>query len=1476
MALELLRKGLSLAGGLPGGRTLASAAGQAAHLGVRVAAPPARRTGRVLHGVYGLVEGVTGSGRAVRRYPGRLHIELRHLHKVGMRDAAQALAEAAEGHDGVRWARVNGALGTLIVEFAGDEPPVAVLDLVEALDRPSPREGGEPEPGPPPVALALGADLLGLAITGAEWVLGRAPLPAEVAGLVAFADNVPRLREALGRAVPGVPMRRWLPLTDALSQALAPGGAGLAVDMALRVWERREERACARLWEDAEEDLAGTPVRAASQAIVTERPRDLPAGPVERYEDQAVPLGLGGVALGGLMTGGVRRALDVGLAAMPRAPAVAREVFAAELGARLAHRGVLILDPAALRRLDRVDTVVLDARVLLTGELGVGEVVAAGGASDAEVAGRVHALFGAAALKQVTEDDGWSLGPARRLVPGEDVPEEARRLGGDRPLLALTEDGRPRAFLTAVRRPVDGANALFVAARESGARLVLAGPDVELPGRPDVRVPGGKRLVASVRRLQADGAGVLLVSGDPAALAAADVGVGADWDGDRPPWGAHVLVRDDLADAAHLIEAAAAGRRVAERGVTLARSGTGVGALLALTAPPGRAASRVLAAVNAAAAVGMAHGAWTARSVMRSVPAPALPSTPWHTMPAGAVLDRLESRVEGLSREEAAARRTAARGDDGPRWPFLIAFGQELANPLTAVLAAGAAGSAAVGSLADAGLVAAAMGLSGLVGGGQRVATDRTIARISARSAESVRVLRDGAETVVEAGRLVRGDVFALAAGDAIPADCRILTARGLEADESSLTGESLPVAKHPAPTLARHVADRHCMLYEGTMIAAGECTAVVVALGEATESGRAMAASGGASPAGGVEDRLKQVTDATTPMAIAAAVGVVTSGLLRGGALRTALSEGVNLAVASVPEGLPLLVSAAQLAATRRLAERGVFVRDPRTIETLGRVEVLCFDKTGTLTEGEIRLARVADHAHDAGAAHLDGTLRRVLAAALRATPEPGNGLRHSHVTDAAVDEGAAQAGVGRDAGEPWEQLTSLPFEPSRAFHAALGRAGDRVKVCVKGAPEVVLPRCSRMPEDDLDGAARRAVEERVERMAAAGHRVLAVAERVTDEDRAARGGDLDEDEVTGLTYLGLLGLADVVRDTAAPAVAALRDAGVQIIMLTGDHPATAEAIAADVAGEGTEHRVITADEIDHLDDDLLAEALTGVDVVARCTPLHKVRVVRAFRGLGRTVAMTGDGANDAAGIRLADVGIALGVRGTAAARSAADLVVADDRLETIVGALVEGRAMWVAVREALAILVGGNLGEIGFILLGSLVTGRSPLSARQMLLMNMLTDLAPALAVAVRVPSEETTEELLREGPESSLGSALTHRIAHRAVVTALGAGIGFTAGRLTGPAARARTIGLVALIGTQLAQTLRAGRNDRAILVSAVGSAVVLGAIVQTPVVSAFFGCVPLDPLAWATAVGAIAAAVVAGRLVLEGKRTQNGPR
>jgi cation-transporting P-type ATPase I len=270
-------------------------------------------------------------------------------------------------------------------------------------------------------------------------------------------------------------------------------------------------------------------------------------------------------------------------------------------------------------------------------------------------------------------------------------------------------------------------------------------------------------------------------------------------------------------------------------------------------------------------------------------------------------------------------------------------------------------------------------------------------------------------------------------------------------------------------------------------------------------------------------------------------------------------------------------------------------------------------------------------------------------------------------------------------------------------------------------------------------------------------------------------------------------------------------------------------------------------------------------VDVIARCSPAQKVRIIQAYQELGRVVAMTGDGANDAPAIRLADVGIALGRRGTPAARAAADLVVTDDRLETIISALVEGRAMWASVREALGILLGGNLGEIAFTVLGSAVTGRSPLGARQLLLMNLLTDLAPALAIALSRPDRESTPELLNEGPSASLGAALTRSIGIRAGVTTLGATTAWTLARLTGRSQRAGTVALAALVGTQLGQTMIAGGRDRTVLLAGLGSAAVLAGVIQTPGVSQFFGCTPLGPVGWGIALGSAGAASLAGLAV-----------
>ncbi|MFI7610516.1 HAD-IC family P-type ATPase [Nonomuraea terrae] len=1383
-------------------------------------------------------------GRSTWRYPGRVHLELlrRPVHETEIERRLQAVP-------GVRWARVNAPLHRVIVAL--EEEPAEIRALMRALDEAEALVEEKVVHEPPP-GVVLAADLGGILATGVEWLIRRTPLPAEAPGLVSLVDNLPRLREAIDASIPLPALKSWLPVAGAAVQGLAPGVTGLVVDVTQRLVQLRERHAIESAWAGAHEHLTATPERAAAGEIPAQRPCPLPPGPAERYADQLLTgAPLGGV-IGALLSTNVRRGLQTAMICTPRPSFAGREMFAAELGVVLSRRGVVVADCEALRRLDRIDTVVLDENVLLSPRSVVDEVRPSPGADPEEVTTWLYRLFDPDRPQAAQEEGPWRL-----------------RAKGDR--LTLTRDGRRQAVAETRRQRSPAGQAVVTAVRATGLRLVV---------RPGVTA-------AEIATLQSEGAAVLVVSQDAHALAQSDCGIGllppthrptpdgpvegeggtgrggapegAEWDA-HVPWGAHLFVESDLRTLVPVIAAVPAARDVAADGVRLARVGTGVGVLFTLTSHARRSAGRGLAGVHIATCLAMAWGAWRAWRAA-STPVRLVPDDrPWHAMPVEAVLRELDTDAGGLSTEEAARRHRPVAADRRPS--LLRETAAELANPFTPVLAAGAVGSAVVGSLVDAALVSAVVGASALAGGMQRRAAARTLAELSRHVSVPARVLRDGRAHDVGARDLVPGDVVELSAGQVVPADCRIVTADGLEADESALTGESLPVSKAAAPVFAREVADRTSMLYESTSIAAGNATAVVVAVGEATLTGRAMAVAEEEAPRSGVAERLARITRATTPIALGSAAAVTLAGAVRGRPLRQTLGESVSLAVAAVPEGLPLLVSAAQLAATRRLSAHGVHVRDPRTIEALGRVEVLCFDKTGTLTAGLIRLTRVCDARHEVSVRELGG-LRDVLAAGLRATPgEEGNG-QHSHLTDAAVAAGAKEARVTRRTGaRGWRELAALPFEPSRGFHATLGKAGGRTRLLsVKGAPETVLPRCTHLLVNgevrDLGGKERRRIEERVERLAAAGHRVLAVAENRTE------AADLDDADVTGLTFVGLLGLADTVRLTASPAVTRLRAAGVQIVMLTGDHPSTAAAIAAElIAGEPV---VVTGADLDALDDAGLDERLPTVDVVARCTPEQKVRVVRAFQRLGRVVAMTGDGANDAAVIRLADVGIALGLTGTPAARAAADLVVSDDRLETIVSALAEGRAMWASVREALAILVGGNLGEIGFTLLGAIVTGGSPLTARQLLVVNMLTDLAPALAIALRAPTPEEAANRLEEGPERSLGRALTRDIVRRALVTAAGAGLGWTVARFTGTAARARTVGLVALVGTQLAQTLQAAGRDRTVLLSALGSAAALAAIVQTPGVSHFFGSAPLGPVAWATALGAVAAALLIDRLV-----------
>ncbi|MCO6007639.1 cation-translocating P-type ATPase [Actinoallomurus purpureus] len=1467
---------------------------------VRASDAVVRESGAALRTVVEAIE-----ERRVHRVDGRTSIRVRGLHRSGREDMAGDLVTGLRNVAGVARTEVNAVLGVVMVVHDGDVPVDALLDVVETIEDRHDATGDPFSRHPDPAhrqavlrEMALVAAYLagaGTAIAG-RLALRAVPIPPAVGTAISMVDSSPQIRDRLTRYIGHAATDVILGGALASVQALAQQPVGLLIGSVHRTARTREMRGHRSAWHRRVEHLIREEGSfEASPLTVPGRPVPLPYGPVERAA-WVVPAAITAAVGTYFFTHDGQRAQGVLAAGVPRAARMGREAFATQLGRILAGRDVVALDPESVRRFDRVDHVILDASVLRTGDMVIEDVVPLSSAVAAEeVHERAHALVDLGRPAARREEGSWTISPVRTagapagrrpadaLSDGSaptrepDLTAEARERAAElrergATVLLLTRDGEPAALVSVVAELDPLAEALITAARGVGS-VAVAGP-AALAQRllVDHTVAGGKRLLASVRACQEEGRVVALVSahgGEP--LAAADVGIGLLGHRRRPPWGAQLLCGPGLAEACLVLESIPPARETSARGARIAAVGSVSGALLAAAGSSAGAPRRAQLAIDLATMAAFAVGTWSGRAAARR-PAPVPQDrTPWHAWPAKAVLSRLDSSMSGIDEDEAARRRSDLGEQVRPPGLGQVTV-EELDNPLTPALAAGAGVSAVMGSITDAALIGAVLGVNAVMSGLQRVRADHALRRLVDMSAVRVRLRRpgeDGAEPRATADELVPGDVVVLTAGDAVPADLRLLSAKDLEVDESSLTGESQLVTKSPRPSLSQSVADRRSMLYQGTVIAAGDASGVVVATGPQTEVGRTMRQAGDEGREGGVEKRLRALTEVTLPIALGAGAVLFVSDLVRGHSMAQALGPAVSLAVAAVPEGLPFVATAAELATARRMSRRGALVRNPRTIEALGRIDVLCFDKTGTLTEGRLRVRQVSDGiAATPVKKKLSPFLRKVIAAAVRATPDPG-GRRLPHPTDRAIMRAARKLGMdpAEDLGS-WERVDEMPFEPARGYHAVLGRTDGRQLLSVKGAPEIVLERCDTWHREDgsvpFDQEAGEKVGQEIDRLARLGYRVLAVAER-----EASGRQDLTESRIDRLGFLGLLCIADPVRPTAAEAVDRLRKAGVDVIMITGDHPTTAEAIAAEL--RLLNGRIMIGPDLDALRDDELAEALAGVAVFARVSPAQKARVVQALRAAGRVVAVTGDGANDAPAIRLADVGIALGERATPAARETADVVVTDDRIETITDAIADCRAMWRSTRDALAVLLGGNLGEIAFTVGTGLLSGRSPLNVRQLLLVNLLTDMLPAIALAARPPSGVTHEELLAEGPDRSLGGALTRDVTVRAGATAGAALAAWSLARVSGTRGQADTTGLVALVTTQLAQTIAAGGRDPLVLGSGLASLAALAVIVQVPGLSHFFGSRPLLPHCWAIGLGSALIFALAAVLLTRVRRS-----
>ncbi|WP_327259020.1 cation-translocating P-type ATPase [Streptomyces sp. NBC_01240] len=1439
----------------------------------------------------------------------RMHLALRqhpdaHESTVERLEAAceKVAVELAE-HPDVLIAYWDGGLGRLVMETTEGAVDEQLVDRVselaaehglvhvadQTLEHTHPGAAG----GVRANAVAVACDAAGIATALAARTAFLKPVPEVVVAAVVVMREDSRVRTVLSRALGSDLADLVLAAAHAAVCGIGQSPSPLLLDAALRTAQLVESVAQLATF-DALHDTLCAPDRPTVADDDVVRP-PLRSCPGEQYADAAINGMLGGAITTLLFTRSLDGAAETALAGSPKAARYGPAAFTAALGSALAREDVLVRNPERLRRLELVDTVVLHPEALRSTRRTVLEV-------HPSMTGWDHRRL-------------WRASTAALSAPGDGAMPSGEPRLGLRPVpdemassTVLSDTGLPDTGLmiasvrgtdvgtVLVGREVDPmAEAVLDAARRAGLHVVVLDDHSlgEFGTLADQLASVELPLADVVAGLQSDGRTVLTVARVPVdratpqrALTAAardvlngllrsDIAVAVADERSAVVWDADILPLRGLEGAWRLLSAVPAARAVSRRAKFLAEAGATLSELLVLTR--GARTQRVpfplelrISPVNIATAAALVSGWCTALGTATGTPPHPRPRVPWHALHPEEVMARLARAPRAAPTAWATVRTRAdhvvgAAATHPAFAPARLgarlagATWAELDDPFTPILLIGATASALLGSAVDAFLVVGAVAGNAVVGGVQRLRAEQALSELVTGQRRTARLLPDVSAdeaSVVEAERLAPGAVIELRTNDVVPADVRLLEVSGFEVDESSLTGESLPTRKQVAAVSEASVADRSSMAFEGTTVVAGRARAVVVGTGDQTEAGRAASLAARVPTSAGVQARLHQLTRRVLPLTLAGGAAVAGLSLLRGRPVRTALQGGLAVAVAAVPEGMPLVATVAQMAAARRLSRLGVLVRTPRSLEALGRVDTMCFDKTGTLTENRLRVVRLvtADGAeHPASGPEAEQILRIAARACPRVAEQPGV---HAHATDEAILVAAP-----RETG--WTSVRAQPFEASRGYAATIGRDADgEDMLVVKGAPEVMLPCC---PDADPTAV------ETAHALAAQGLRLLAVAQRRLAADEAAEALDKP---LELLELIGFVALADSPRASSAPLVAGLGEIGVRPVMLTGDHPQTARSVAV-ALGWPSDVTVVTGDELAALDRAGRAGLLRDCGVVARVAPEQKLQVVEALREAGRVVGMVGDGANDAAAIRAADVGIGIAARGSAAARNAADLVITNDELSVLIDAIGEGRALWRSVADGISILLGGNAGEVGFSVLGTLLSGTSPLSTRQLLLVNLLTDMFPAMAVAVTPHDPEPTGEPgAAEGAPvglAVLGPPLTRQIRHRGVITGIGAAIAWLLGRLTpGSARRTSTMALCGVVGAQLTQTVVGRRHSPLVLGTVLGTAAVLIALVQTPVVSHFFGCTPLGPLAWAGVAVAVGAAALGPRVLPQAER------
>lgn len=757
------------------------------------------------------------------------------------------------------------------------------------------------------------------------------------------------------------------------------------------------------------------------------------------------------------------------------------------------------------------------------------------------------------------------------------------------------------------------------------------------------------------------------------------------------------------------------------------------------------------------------------------------------------------------------------------------------------------------GELFEPALIVVIVILNAIMGVYQEGKAEKALDALKGMSAPHARVIRDGSEKIIDAAELVPGDIIRLEAGDFIPADARLLHSVGLKSEESALTGESVPSEKDYLADVKEGAAlgDRSNMVYSGCSITYGTALAVVTATGMDTEMGKIANLldneEDGQTP---LQQKLAQLGKYLGIIALAACAVIFVVGIIYGIPVLEIFMTAVSLAVSAIPEGLPAIVTIVLSIGVQRMVKKNALIRSLPAVETLGSASVICSDKTGTLTQNRMTLTKAyLDGGYEPEKITSDNTdeIKKLLMYGTLCCDGSvvfsDEGEQHiGDPTETAIVLAAHKNGMPKDdLNRKYPRLAEIPFDSDRKLMTTVNRIDGKNIVIVKGAFDMMALRCIK---GNLDTAKRM-----TESMSKDALRVLAIAFKEIDEVPDNPTSEQLENE---LTFMGLVGMIDPPRPEAKAAVDICRKAGIKPVMITGDHVVTASAIAKELGILQEGDRAITGAQLDDMTDSELDSSVENISVYARVSPENKIRIVKAWQRKDQIVSMTGDGVNDAPALKAADIGCAMGITGTDVAKGAADMTLTDDNFATIVDAVREGRGIYSNIRKVVGFLLGTNIGEIITVFMAMMMWHKTPLLSMQLLLVNLVTDSLPAIALGMEAVEPDIMEHKPKSKKEGIFANGLGIRVVLQGIMIAVLTLIGFFIGdKVTGTLEGGQTLAFMVLSLSQVVQSFNM-RSDRSLFKigffknhklnwAALASVLIVAIVLFTPVGIAFGLCV-----------------------------------